>query len=325
MAYWQIASGAFGRDYSAIFIKYGIASFWQDNEKCYDDINIGDTVILKSGVTVIKAAGKVINKGNGDKDWLDFDGWHQPYYVNVHWHVPPYNINNINITGLKQGTISRILQTHIISAADTLIAKGRVSTASKEPTVINIDYETILKHLIKTALSPSAADNFTKTLARIRFLAEYYYYHGKNVLEHETRTFLVIPLLLALGWREQQLKIEYKCNNGKIDIGCFSINHNTETNDDSCIAIIETKAFWSGLDFADKQANEYSINFPKCDILIATNGFCYKIFRKTGNKFTITKPSAYLNLLKPSQNYPLDNSVGGALEAISMLLPHRLS
>jgi len=29
-----------------------------------------------------------------------------------------------------------------------------------------------------------------------------------DIREHETRTFLVIPLLLALGWAEQQLKIE---------------------------------------------------------------------------------------------------------------------
>ncbi|AAM71599.1 MAG TPA: hypothetical protein DEB17_07545 [Chlorobaculum sp.] len=30
---------------------------------------------------------------------------------------------------------------------------------------------------------------------------------------------------------------------------------------------------------------------------------------------------AYLNLLRPSKQYPLDDTVGGALEAITMLLP----
>jgi hypothetical protein len=150
-------------------------------------------------------------------------------------------------------------------------------------------------------------------------MAEYYWDHGVNILEHETRTFLVIPLLLALGWREQQLKIEYGCKRGKIDIACFSKNHDKKTTDEDCIMIIETKAFWSGLDFADKQVEGYAECFKNCKKIVSTNGFCYKVFQlDQGGRFS---PVAYLNLLRPSKQYPLDNTVGGALEAITMLLP----
>ncbi len=325
--YWQIASGAYGRDYSEFFIRYGIASFfWQENDKALkllSTIQKGDIIILKSGITVIKAVGKVVEKlgkvtGYGDKDWLDFDGWQQPYYVYVEWYCPPKPFS-ISISGLKQGTISGIEQTHIKNTADLLLKHIPISIPLPEPKLEKIEDSAILKHLIQTSLSPSSAENLTNTLVRIRLLAEYYEVHGVNILEHETRTFLVIPLLLALGWREQQLKIEYGCKRGKIDIACFSKNHSKDSTDDDCIMIIETKAFWSGLDFADKQVEGYAQCFKNCKKFVSTNGFCYKVFEfDQNNKFNLI---AYLNLLRPSKRYPLDNHIAGALEAITMLMP----
>jgi hypothetical protein len=147
----------------------------------------------------------------------------------------------------------------------------------------------------------------------------------EDVREHETRTFLVIPLLLALGWSEQQIKIELSCSGGRIDIACFASSYKRDNNE--CVAIIETKGFSSGLDYAAKQAKSYSKDFPNCKIIIVTNGYCYKVYRrdKANQSRFSPLPLAYLNLLKPKDSYPLDpKNVGGALEAIKCLLPSNL-
>ena len=103
------------------------------------------------------------------------------------------------------------------------------------------------------------------------------------------------------------------------------MGEDSKKNNDECIAVIETKGFSSGLDYAPNQAKIYSKDFPACKAVIVTNGYCYKIFlRDEQGQFRIT-PSAYLNLLNPRKRYPLDpENVGGALDAIKWLLPNNL-
>lgn len=67
----------------------------------------------------------------------------------------------------------------------------------------------------------TGAELFVKVVHRIRDLGQWYrdrVREGIKVKEHETRTFLIVPLLLALGWPEQKLKIEWY----NIDIAFFS-------------------------------------------------------------------------------------------------------
>lgn len=87
----------------------------------------------------------------------------------------------------------------------------------------------ILDFLTKEGLRPGDAENLTAALARVRRLSRYYYdeVEWDHVREHETRTFLVVPLLLALRWAEQQLKIEHPApggeQRGRVDICAFRL------------------------------------------------------------------------------------------------------
>lgn len=164
----------------------------------------------------------------------------------------------------------------------------------------------------------------TEALQRIRLLAKYYYddLRWSDVREHETRTFLVIPLLLALGWAEQQLKIELPVKGGRVDIACYDGPFSREKSEDA-VALIETKGFSSGLDYAPQQAHEYATHFRNCNLVIVTNGYCYKTYaRKNDETFESKQPAAYLNLLRPRDRYPLDpETTDGALEVLRCLLP----
>jgi len=328
--YWQIAAGSSGRNYSDYFIKFGMAFVGGDDQiETMNQVQKGDVVVIKNGLYQILAAGEVIERDGktnscGDKSWLgDFDGWDLQAYCYVNWHVPD---KPIDTDGLTRATIQRLPQAKHQKIADDLLLLPAHSPDPEPEETNSINDDQILEHLITEGLRPSSADDLTNTLRKIRLLAQYYYTNcwWGDIREHETRTFLVVPLLLALGWAEQQIKIELPCGGGRIDIACFRRSY--KRNNDECVAIIETKDFSSGLDYAPKQAKTYSKDFLYCKAVIVSNGYCYKTYlRNEKNEFQTT-PSAYINLLKPRDKYPLDpNNVGGALDAIKWLLPNNLT
>ena len=331
--YWQIAAGDNQRDYSCLFLKYGRA--FTGPGAGLKKVKIGDIMVLKKGITAIIAAGVVVER-NGifkgcEEEWrLDYDGWDLPEYCYVDWKKPS---SNKPVRGLNRGTLSGLHEPKPKGVAkDILSTVTCVYKPLPLPSSRKLKDDEILKLLIKEGLRPSSSDELTGTISKIRLLADYYYkqhgYSGVDIGEHEIRTFLVVPLLLAMGWSEQQMKIEFPCEDRKrVDIACFRTpckNKNREEWKKECVAIIETKSFGSGLDFAHKQAKTYSKHFPRCQAVITTNGYCYKVYLRKGNQFQET-PSAYINLLSPRDNYLLvPENVRGALEAIKWLLPNNL-
>jgi hypothetical protein len=87
--------------------------------------------------------------------------------------------------------------------------------------------------------------------------------------------------------------------------------------------LLESKGFQYGLDYAQKQGKGYAKTFPSSGVVVASNGFCYKAFLRTKDKTAFEdKPSAYLNLLRPRDKYPLDpDNVEGGLALLRYLLP----
>ncbi len=328
--YWQIAAGSIGRNYADLFIKFGMAFVGGQKEiETMAKVSIGDIIILKIGLSKIYAVGEVIERdgkhsGNADKPWLrDFDGWDLSAYCYVDWHIPEKPHSS---SGLTRATIQRIRQEkHIILANELL----QLPIQGYEPEPLQTSHvgdDEILEFLIGEGLRPSSAEDLTNTLRRIRLLANYYYKRGDwyEIREHETRSFLIIPLLLALGWAEQQIKIELPANKGRVDIACFSKPY--KRNNDDCALIIEGKDFSSGLDYAPEQAHRYAEDFPSCNVVMVSNGYCYKTYiRSESGTFSII-PSAYLNLLKPKDRYPLDpENVNGALGVLKWLLPNNVA
>lgn len=329
--YWQVAAGSRGRDYSEQFLRFGMA--FVGNPKTIEKVEEGDVVILKSGVKGIRAAGEVVkrhgrHKGVGDKKWLrDFDGWDLSAYCYVDWRRP---LTDVPVTGLRQAQLSEVHRPNVKDAADRVLT-GEIPHEKLEPegdpdSTESVDDNTLINFLIKQGLRVSQADELTNAISRIRRLVDYYFDCGvpwEQVREHETRTFLVIPLLLALGWSEQQLKIELPCGGrNAVDIAGFRKPYIGKKEDNkNCTLIIETKGFSSGLTYAVNQGKRYSNSFGSCKLVVVTNGYCYKIYRKQGNDFQ-DYPSAYINLRNPQDKYPIDPAnVKGATDAIRYLLP----
>jgi hypothetical protein len=327
MQYWQIAAGSFGRDYAADFLRFGMAFVGGERQRrTMKEVACGDRVILKSGKSIV-AVGEVQErngkcKGDGDKEWLrDFDGWDLSAYCFVEWH----KLNSpISDPGLGIATIQRVHRQAIRDRMDKdLSVLPPLSPPDPEPTpTTEIKDGRILEHLIRHGLRVGVAEELTTAFKRIRLLAQYYRdreEEWKEVREHETRTFLIIPLLLALGWAEQQIKIELPVSGGRVDIACFPGPYTKKSKD--AVMLIESKGFSQGLDLATGQAEQYAESFPDCQLVVVTNGYCYKAFERGNSGYETKTPSAYLNLLLQRDKYPRNPDVEGCLKALELLLP----
>lgn len=338
MTYWQVAAGADGRDYSDYLLKYGIACV--NDKKFIRQVEAGDVLILKAGLNKIAAVGVaelrdgrcagVCDSETGDKAWLqDFDGWDLPAYCNVRWHKPE---TPKEVKGLTRAQIARVHKDELQKAADEVLRSTPAHPRKPEPDPTHpVSDEELIQELRANGLQPPSAEGLMEAFRRLRQLAIYYRAgRWQDIREHETRTFLVLPLLLALGWTEQQIKIELGTDDRskrRIDVACFSKpyqrrNEGNRPNHDDCRLIIETKGFNSGLDYAPDQARAYAASFPETQALVVTNGYCYKIFVRDETGDFCRTPHAYLNLLKPQSAYPLQpDTVKGAEEVLIRLLP----
>lgn len=330
MAFWQIAAGSVGRDYADRFLRHGLA-FVGGERQCdtMDKVRPGDIVILKRGRFQIVAVGEVIerdgrSRGWNDKSWLrDFDGWDLAAWCNVDWRVPDAPVDT---EGLTRKTIENVGQAHLIDLACKMLADlPRRTDYEPEPMPTNaVTDDDLIGHLIQFGLRPGAAEDLTQAMRRIRLLARFYRKRDWELTkEHEARSFLVIPLLLALGWAEQRIQIELKVSGvGRADIACFRSPVTELNQDKDCVLLIETKGLVQGLDYAPEQAHRYAQKFPSCEVVLVTNGYCYKAYQRGSDGNFSLQPSAYFNIINPQDRYPLDpTQVGGAIEILKMLTP----
>ena len=333
MQYWQIAAGSYGRDYSDRFIRHGLAFVGIEYHAAMAQIRPGDVIILKKGMSQIHAVGRAVERNGvtqseGGKHWLyDFDGWELPAWCNVDWHKLS---EPVFVSGLTRTTIQRVIKHTIIDVVQTVLSTSpKLASYDPEPAESAVvTEEGMITALVDFGLRPAAAEELSEALRRIRLLARFYMRRPLGLTkEHEARTFLVIPLLLALGWAEQRMQIEYAVPGvGRADIACFKhpvVKAVADEQENGCVLLIETKGLEQGLDYAPEQARGYANQFPSCEIILVTNGYCYKAYkREVGSGSFSLYPSAYLNLIDPRERYSLDpERVAGAIEVLKMLTP----
>lgn len=340
--YWQVASGSSGREYADEFKLLGVACVGGLKQVATMGlVNVGDRILLKKGTSEVLAVGEVTetNSASPEGEWLfDFDGWHLNAWVRVDWHCATEAVLGAD-RRLAWDAICQIREGDVTRQIDELICCGEPlpvqpwSLEATEQKCRPVNDEELLEDLVGLGTRPSAADDLIQAFRRIRLLAAYYNKicdEGRclreDIREHEIRTFLVAPLLLALGWAEQQIKIELGVGKGKrIDMACFGgpyVSQGANGPSSDCLLIVETKKFSEGLSpQVFEQAKSYANEFPLCKVLAVTNGYVYKTFvREEGEGFS-NKPEGYLNILKPRRGSLVYPEAGGALDVLSRLLP----
>ena len=345
MSYWQVAAGEGPRDYSDVFLKYGVilmgsghvGSFADHPERfrghkdwrrkivtLADNMKRGDVVILKRPHRRqwrILAVGHVTS----DYEWLkpfdDVEGWDLRHGRRVEWVKPD---SPITVDGLARGTISRVYKGKPRETADGLLSKCEKQVSEDIPPPANsISEEHLVESLIVNGLRPADAEAVIRAIWHVRRLAGWYANHGWDISEHEVRTFLIAPILLALGWSEQRIKIEWN----HTDVSLFREPFKKGVKHDDPRVILESKRMGTGLGHAERQVNRYAKAFPHCNMLVTTTGVRYHLYTKNpGESWDAARMkeghlSAVLNLFNLKDRHPYLPGVGGAPELFKSLMP----
>lgn len=333
--HWYIADGDGRREYSDVFLRFGVmligprdSGNYFDNREAYlednyvrrfaEEVNPGDIVILKHGVNSIIAAGTIDEREDSYGHFEvfgDVEGFTLQHGRYVTWHKPEKEMRTS--TRLPRDRLCKCNNSDIQQIAKRII-NGNEPVKSEEipPPARKVDDEELIRHLIEHGLSSGQAEDVIRAFWRVRRLGRWYEDHlyedqGEDISEHETRRFLITPLLLALGWPEQRLKIEWN----RFDIAFFETSY---SRDENPIMILESKRLGVPLGHALEQVKKYSENFPNCNKLVTSNGIRYLLFVKEKNEWT---KRAYLNLLKLLARHPYYTEVEGAPELLTRLLP----
>lgn len=101
---------------------------------------------------------------------------------------------------------------------------------------------------------------------------------------------MILPLLLALGWSEQLLAVEWK----RIDLAGFC---GTPTDISNCVLVCEAKAMGHGLQDVFDQAEESvrRCRLTRCEKVLVTDGARFYLYERAGDKWS-NEPVGYLNV-----------------------------
>ena len=336
MNIWQIAAGDGNREYSEVFLRYGVILIgpgsygdYFENQDIYDDnshhaysryyqsfmkdMQTGDLVILKSphgNKWEIVAVGKVRSDYFHTEVFEDVEGWPLQHCRKVQWKR---SADPTIISGLRRGTLFGVDNQIPRKKAQKIWKTGVAIQSERIPELAeDLEDEQLIDLLMISGLSGNDADIITRTIWRIRRLAKWYDSQGRDVGEHEIRTFLIVPLLIALGFPEQRIKIEW--NN--IDISIFESPFPSEQ--ENPVIILETKRLHDGLRYAPDQAKYYLQDYPNCCFFIVSNGIHYKLFERIEGEWQFR---AYANLLSLKSKHPYFREVKGAAELFLKILP----
>jgi hypothetical protein len=336
MRFWQVAAGERSRDYSSVFTDFGVMlvgsgdpgpffeqeSYYRGHRdwrsqivRFAERVEPGDMVVLKKPHGTqweIAAVGVVKGKYECLNLFEDVEGWDLQHCRRVEWVKPP---SPTYVKGLSRGTFVELHKSAIQKKASELLKVAEPVKVKRLPQVANeVSYEELVDGLVDGGLRAADAEILVRTIGYVRRLARWYKDHGRNISEHETRTFLIVPVLLALGWSEQKMKIEW--NN--LDIAFFSRAYDAKATTEDCIMILESKRMREGLSYAERQVKDYQAAFPNCSRLIVSDGVCYRLYQRQND---LWEWEAYLNLLKLKDRHPYYTKIKGALDVFLSLMP----
>jgi len=259
---WQIGAGDTERSYGELCIKFDVMVIGPgehgpfDEEKyCYlgdiknsirrfyHEARKDDVVLLRLGTGQILAVGVI---ADDEPVWMeefgDIDGWDLQHVRRVRWFPNTKKIFPVKTLGGQVRTFTSIgvpVVRDWIEKLEVLEEVWERPLAILPECSVTLNDDELGYQLFLEGLSSEYIDNMTSTLESIRRVATWYWNKEKRPMgrpsEHETVTYLVIPLLFALGWSHQTAAIEW---NG-VDIALFE---RMPSEDATLTCVVEAKS-----------------------------------------------------------------------------------
>ncbi len=334
--YWQHAAGDTDRNYVDLCIKWDVilngpgyaGALPECKERLLKDgwtskkvtglirfsheMEEGDIVVLRLGTNEIYGVGYIV----GEYEWLDIfsdvDGWDLNHVRRVKWvwknlHKP----KTFPAHTLKFGDTTQKLSSDIVIDWIKNLPESKMPDIVKlpPPETTEVDFNSISEYLFEQGVSSNSIEVLLKEIDELVRIARWYK-KSTAPSESETVTYLVVPLLRALGWTPQKMAVEW--NN--VDVALFN---KLPRNDDNLSVVVEAKKKDNSCLSAKSQAESYADNKQNCQRLIVTDGLRYGVYLRNENIFNLV---AYFNLTSLKNSYPIYNCYG-ITEALKIMTP----
>lgn len=275
----------------------------------------GDVVLLRLGTKDVLAIGEIADDA---PEWLDafadVDGWRLQHVRRVRWFANSAREFPAKTLGGQVRTFASVNVESVRAWVEGLeLAEGDrnrqlvpLPTAGKK-----IDSVELGRRLFIEGLPSDYVDKLMAVFASLQRVASWYRNETKRPegrpSEQETVCYLVVPLLLSLGWSQQTAAVEWH----RVDVALFS---EMPPTDATLTCVVEAKHLDRSVFAPTGQAADYALlaGREKCKRLIVTDGIRYALHSRSGHDF---KLEAYLNILDMRDSYPV-LGCAGAIEAI---------
>ena len=343
---WQVAAGDTKRDYVDLCLvrdvilngpgEYGpwpiceemIRSdgytAWKiaDLRRFCEKIQDGDFVVLRLGLSAIYGVGQVVGDYKHSNAFNDVDGWTLAHVRRVRW-LWKYKEKPKEFEGntLKRGTTQRLSSPHVelwlktLQISDTEYERPLVDLP-EDGRCANISVNEISEYLFDKGVASHSISNLLDQINELIRIAKWYNRSEVKPSEYETISYLVVPLLRALGWTPQRMAIEWK----RIDVALFT---SLPRHASSLSVVVEAKPIKSASLSALSQAKQYAKEYKNCARIILTDGLRYGVFVRESMgsreklKFSL---DSYLNLTDLRAVYPIFKC-NGAADALWTMSP----
>lgn len=329
---WQMAAGEEGRFYSDLFLKHdvmflGPGDFGAYEPEVYrhavqngaatkgivdniasfhDNVKPGEIVLMRNGLKVV-AIGIVADTGyEWNEAFDDVYGWDLQHARRVIWqeHLNDEILRIQKTTPLfgsrkQMQTFTRVHDEPILKQLRPLFSQFKTRDLKSLPLPLPkpLTLDEVGQQLFTRGVANDAVEKVIRAIERQRRLLGWYKKVGKESsrpTEHEVVAHTVLPLLLALGWSEQLLAIEWK----KIDLAAF---WKTPTQAENCVMVCEAKTRGHGLQDVKEQAFDYvnRIKLTACRTVLLTDGGRFYLYRPDGAGVWLDQAAVgYLNVEK---------------------------
>ena len=327
---WQIASGDGHRRYTDLFLEHdvmfiGPGKHGAYNEQVYRElvdrkllsgqklgmirsiatkVKPGDIVLLRDAYRVASIGIVGESEYEHDDTFDDVFGWDLQHTKRVIWqrHLDKELANTQKEKPLfwraKQiPTFTRVKDDTILEPIRQLFEKIADRPLKPMPAKLPdpLSLEELGEELFSKGLPNEAVDKVILAIQRQRRLAKWYDEYGKRSVrptEQEVVAHMILPLLLALGWSEQLLAVEWH----KIDLAAFLC---TPTTAEHCCLVCEAKGlehalqqkvFIQAISYADK------LELNNCKKILLTDGIRFYLYQRQENDEWNEVPVGYLNV-----------------------------
>ncbi len=355
---WQMAAGDWARDYSQMLIDHDLMIMGPGEYGSLDDdlnsyeaaveegkINssrlgmlkrfhrkaqTGDMVLLRRGYRVV-AIGMIHSMCyEWDERFDDVYGWDLQHTRRVLWQgeLAP-ELDRIqqkkDLFGDRKQipTFTQVHDPRILEPVRGLLLNStdRVPKPLPDPPADLLFDEDIGDELFGQGLSLQAVERLLAAISRQRRLLKWYRQHGNasnRPTEHEVVAFMVLPMLLSLGWSEQLLAVEWN----RIDLAVF---RRTPSLAENCVMVCEAKGMGHGLVKSLGQARNYveTLGLEACKKVLLTEGGRFYLFERGPENNWCNTPTGYFNVEKMRRRYVVPPDTD-ALETLMKLTPERV-